>query len=312
MKFIVTGGAGFIGSHVVAELLGRDHEVVVIDNFSSGSMENIESAIEDSRVTRRDGAKLTIHKTDIRELPKMFNLMEHGARIIHLAGVSTITDSDPCRTYEVNAEATRHLCENIKPWKCSSFVLASSAAVYGDWNRSASENLPVRPLSAYGMSKALAELQVAWLGRAGGVPAVSLRLFNVVGPRNTKGVVVDFCRDILNDTPLVVFGTGEQVRDFVSVRDVAEQFVEAAIHPDHFRPVSNVCTGVGTTMLELAKILFEIAGKELPIKEMPRREEEIRYSVGDPSLSEFVARVGLRQVLRETYDWCKKKLTKKK
>ena len=304
LRVLVSGGAGFIGSHSVGRLLGEGFEVAVLDDLRSGRLENISGHVGEGNFRFVRG--------DIRDFSVVKDLVGDVDCVLHLAALVSVPESirDPVLTSDVNVNGTLNLLKACVDFGVKRFVYASSCAVYGE-----AESLPIRedcpakPMSPYGVSKLVAENHVCAFYEKFGLETVCLRYFNVYGPRQAysdySGVITQFLNRLEKDLPLVVFGDGEQTRDFVYVRDVAEANLlalkcgEAAIGE-----VFNVGTGVATSINQLANALLEAMGKTyLKIIHSEAREGDIRHSVADISKAReklgYSSKVSLKEGLRE-------------
>ncbi|MEW6448461.1 MAG: NAD-dependent epimerase/dehydratase family protein [Bacillota bacterium] len=298
MRVLVTGGAGFIGSHVAAELLDNGAQVSIADNLSSGLIENVPPGAAFYRV---DITSPAITEIIAAERPEA---------IVHLAAqpVAPRSLEDPCFDATVNVTGTVNVLAAARKFGVRRFVYASSAAVYGDpLYLPVDEAHPVRPLSPYGASKYAAEVYAATFQRLYGLEAVVLRLANVYGPgqgaAGEGGVVAIFCRRLFTGKPLEVFGDGEQTRDFIYVKDVVSA-VTAALKRGGGE-VLNIGTGGGTSINELFQALNAISGKgAVPLYCSPR-PGDIRHSVLNPQKAKEVLSwnpvFSLRAGLRETF-----------
>ena len=295
---VVTGGAGFIGSHIAWELV-KDNEVIVIDNLYTGKEENVPP-----------GAKLV--RADIRDYESIAKLISHADYVFHEAAQVSVVESiqDPIFTEEVNVIGTLNVLKALLDGH-GKLVFASSAAVYGD-----NPNLPLReterpkPLSPYGVTKATAEEYLRVFNELYGVPTVALRYFNVFGPRQSAnqyaGVISIFINRALNNEPLVIFGDGKQTRDFVYVKDVVRANILAAESRRSNGKVFNVATGRQTTILELAMKIIEITGSNSSVLFDKPRPGDIRHSLADISEIRklgFEPKFSLEEGLKKTVEW---------
>ncbi len=275
MKALVTGGAGFIGSHVTDALVAGGHEVHVIDDLSSGRLANVETALE-------RGAEL--HTEDVTDTPWMATLAAiiRPDVVFHLAAQIDVRRSvdDPAFDANVNVVGTTTMLDAARRTTARRVVLASTAAVYG---RPAAipttEVSPAEPLSPYGASKAAAESYLALYARLHGLSTLALRMANVYGPRQNPhgeaGVVAIFSAAATDGRPALVFGDGLQTRDYVHVSDVAAAFVTAG--GSAVSGALNISSGRETSVMQVAEWLG------VPVEYAPRRPGEIERSCLDPA-----------------------------
>jgi UDP-glucose 4-epimerase len=284
MRILLSGGAGFIGSHVAESLLERGHEVAVVDNLSSGKRENIPEAA-------------SFYETDIRTgCLRVFE--EFGPEALcHQAAQMDVRRSvrEPDFDAEVNILGTIRLLQNCVEHGVGKVVFASTGgAVYGEQDTfPASEDHPQYPLSPYGVSKLAGERYLNFYRVQYGLPYVALRYANVYGPKQDQhgeaGVVAIFCGHMAAGRTSTVNGSGEQTRDYVYVGDVARANI-LALEGEVPSGAYNVGTGVETSVNELYELLSEIAGKDLPPEHGPAKPgEQIRSSV-NPALAGRVMR----------------------
>ncbi|MEO6877154.1 MAG: NAD-dependent epimerase/dehydratase family protein [Gemmatimonadaceae bacterium] len=310
-RVLVTGGAGFIGSHVCDLFLARGWGVDVIDDLSSGKRENVPH-------------RARLFAADIRsaEAGRLICDGDHDA-IVHLAAQMDVRRSvaDPVFDAGVNVLGTLHVLESVRRGARANqprVVFSSTGgAVYGDLSSPpTAERSPKEPDSPYGIAKLAAEYYLAYYARIHGVATVSVRFANVYGPRQDPhgeaGVVAIFCGRILDGLPLTIFGDGEQTRDYVHVADAAEAIFLAATGPlpDGARVderAFNIGTGVGTSVRELASVLLAAAGSNAAVEYAPERRGEQRHSFLDVGEARRVLswspRVTLSKGLAETYSW---------
>jgi UDP-glucose 4-epimerase len=309
VRSLVTGGAGFIGSHVVDALAERGHEVVVADDLSTGRETNIEAAID-------RGVDLVVG--DIRDAGFVDELVR-GQRpelVFHLAAQIDVrvSVSRPRMDADVNVAGTINVLEAARRSAVRRFVFASTGgAIYGEGTPPLAERGPIRPISPYGQAKHAAEGYCDLYRRLHGVSTINLRLGNVYGPRQDPlgegGVIAIFCGRLLSGERPVVYGDGRQTRDYVYVGDVADAVLVASASDAH--GAYNVGRGKETTVLELVERLRKLGG-ELGVpggssfepEFAPERQGEIRRSALDPGKARaelgFEAGTALDQGLRRT------------
>ena len=260
MRYLVTGGAGFIGSHLVSALSAQAAEVRVLDNFSSGTRINIEAG------RGSGGGALEVIEADLRDANRVRSAVSGIDVIFHEAAFVSVPASmeDPRGCYEVNCTGTVGLLDAARAAGVRRVVLASSAAVYGD-----SDQLPLvesatpKPLSPYAASKLVDEIYATLYTQALGLEVCSLRYFNVFGPRQRPdtqyaAAVPIFIRQLLAGKAPTIFGDGKQTRDLIFVADVVRANLVAAEHPAAPGQVFNVCTGIKTRVLDLVEALYEL------------------------------------------------------
>lgn len=308
---LVTGGAGFIGSHVADAFLARGYAVDVLDNFSSGRRENV-----DPRVRVHE---LDIRSTEATELVKQtpFDV------IVHLAAQIDVRKSvaDPVMDASINVCGTLNLIEALRQsgrGARTRFVFTSTGgALYGDFVDPPNvESYPKDPESPYGIAKLSAEYYLAYYARVHGMDTVAVRFANVYGPRQDPhgeaGVVAIFCGRILEGRPLSIFGDGSQTRDYVFVGDVAEATALAGTHsvprPERLDARAfNVGTGIETSVTELARVLKRVARSEVGVEHLPKRPGEQQRSVVSiakaGSLLGWRPRASLEDGLSRTFAW---------
>ncbi|MBS7636763.1 SDR family oxidoreductase [Candidatus Bathyarchaeota archaeon] len=307
LRVLVTGGAGFISSHLVDRLLAEGFDVIVLDNLRSGSIENIGQHVGERGFHFVRG--------DVRD-DRLVNGLVRGVNyVFHLAALVSVPESlrDPVLTYDINVNGTLNLLKACVDEGVERFVYASSCAVYGNIEETPiKEGCPTRPMSPYGVSKLTAENYVRKYFEDFGLETVCLRYFNVYGPRQAyndySGVITKFINRVKKDLPLMVFGDGEQTRDFVYVKDVVDANMLALKSGEAIGEVFNIGTGVATSINQLAKTLLDIADKKnLKILHYRPREGDIRHSVADISKAKekmgynpkITLRDGLKKLLIE-------------
>lgn len=215
IKVVVTGGAGFIGSHLVDELIGREFDVHIIDNLSNGKAENVNS-------------KAVFHKEDIRNFEAVKKIVDGSQYVFHLAALPRVQYSieNPIETHDVNVNGTLNLLVIAKDAGVKKFIYSASSSAYGDQSvMPLHEEMPANPISPYGLQKYIGELNCRVFSRVYELPTVSLRYFNVYGPRfKADGayalVIGKFLKQRKEGKPMTIVPNGEQTRDFTNVRDV--------------------------------------------------------------------------------------------
>ncbi len=301
--YLVTGGAGFIGSHLCDALVARGDTVRVIDNLSTGHRRNLPEDV-------------ALIVGDVADPVAVAEAMEGVDGCFHLAAIASVEKgiTDWLGTHNANITGTITVFDAIRRQGSKiPVVYASSAAVYGDAATvPIAETEPRTPLSAYGADKYGCELHARVASHVHGIPTVGLRFFNVYGPRQDpkspySGVISIFCERISAGLPISIFGDGQQTRDFVYVADVVRALLAGMGLRPVDSPVFNVCTGVPTSVEALARLIAELAGKNLNAQTQPPRNGEIRHSLGVPTLADTVlgipGRVPLRTGLGNVLTW---------
>lgn len=303
-KILVTGAAGFIGSHTVDLLLGEGHTVVGVDNFRTGKRENLAVALR--------SPKFALHELDVAQPGALAELVaaEKPAALIHLAALVSVQESiaDPALNFSLNVQASQFVADAARLHGVGRVVFASSAAIYGDAATPIRESAEKRPLSPYGAAKLASEALLLGHGMAYGFTVRCHRYFNVYGPRQDpgspySGVISIFARDYRAGRAVSVFGDGRQTRDFIAVRDVARANVIAATRPGLASGAANICTGRATSLLDLAGIFAShFPGVGAP-QHRPARNGDIIHSLGDPAAATaalgFTARTSVAEGLAE-------------
>lgn len=279
-RVLVTGGAGFIGSHLVDRLLKNGLDVKVIDDLSSGRLDNIQSHVGKSN--------FCFIKGDVRKRGTVKEALKDVEVVFHAAAFVSVIQSinNPFITNEVNICGTLNLLEESLRSNVKRFILSSSAAVYGQQDKlPVKEDAPLHPDSPYAISKLAAELYAETYCRNYGLETVCLRYFNVYGPRQANGpyaaVITSFMDALARKIPPTIYGDGEQTRDFINVRDVVDANM-LAMGKKCAGEILNVATGSALAINDLLKKLQIIIGGDeiVPIHEAPRAFE-IRHSTAD-------------------------------
>ena len=305
MRYLVTGGAGFIGSNTIDELVSRGHEVVALDDFSTGKAANL------AHVKR----KIKIIENSIANLEAVREACRGVDCVIHLAAQTSVPRSvkDPIETNLVNVDGTLNVLVAARNAKVKRVVFACSCAVYGK-----TSDLPIRetaalgPISPYGLSKQVGEAYGRVFQELYGLEFVSLRYFNVFGPRQDpssaySGVLSLFNAALLGGTQPTVYGDGEQSRDFVYVENVVEANLLAAESKNAPGKAINVGTGNRYTLNQTLALLEKISGQPARAKYAAPREGDIRDSQADITIAQsalsYIPCIGFEEGLKRTWDW---------
>ncbi|MBM3248595.1 MAG: SDR family oxidoreductase [Candidatus Omnitrophica bacterium] len=307
-KFLVTGGAGFIGSHIVERLVKDGHVVRVLDNLSSGKKENISGVLKE----------VEFINGDIRDFEAVKKATEGMDFVLHHAALRSVPGSlkNPDEYNEVNIAGTLNLLKASVNNNIKRFVFASSSAIYGDTDKSPQResDLP-RLISPYALSKLAGEYYCRIFSHSYGLETVSLRYFNVFGPKQAPddeyaGVVPKFIICMLNNQAPPIYGTGKQSRDFVYIDNIVEANILAATQKGLKCEVINIGCGRADTILELVKVLNSLMDKSLkPVFDKPRPGDVLR-TLSDISLAKKVlghkTKIDLKEGLRRTISWFQK------
>jgi nucleoside-diphosphate-sugar epimerase len=305
MRYLVTGGAGFIGSNTVDELVRRGHSVVVLDDLSSSKEENLAEFRN----------KITFIKGSITDIEVVRKAMHEAEYVLHLAARTSVPRSvkDPIETNRINIDGTLNVLVAAKELKVKRVVFAASSSAYGETPTLPKvETMQPQPISPYGVTKYVGELYGQTFGRCYGLENVSLRYFNIFGPRQDpsspySGVLAKFCTAFLEDAQPVVFGDGEQTRDFTYVDNAVQANLLACEAANVSGKVFNVGCGGRISLNEVLRTLAKITGKTLQAKYEPPRDGDIRDSQADISQTkEFLAydpQIGFEEGLTRTFEW---------
>jgi UDP-glucose 4-epimerase len=297
LRVLVTGGAGFIGSHLVKALVKAGHQVRVLDNLSTGSVENLADVLDAIEFVRGDVSDYGAVESAVRGVDA----------VVHLAALIDVAESveKPDLYFGVNVRGTYNVAKASR--NINTFVFASSSAVYGEPIRVLiPEDHPLMPKSPYAASKISGEAFVQAFANQYGFRPVILRLFNVYGPKQSRayaGVIIEFIRRVSRGEPPIIFSDGEQTRDFIHVGDVVEAIM-LSLRNERVRGVFNIGSGEGVTINHLARLILKLMGREdlKPIY-APPRPGDIRHSIADISRARkelgFKPKVGLEAGIKE-------------
>jgi UDP-glucose 4-epimerase len=277
MHVLITGGAGFIGSHTAERLLELGARVRVLDNLSSGKIANLPQS----------EARLDIRQGDVRDAQAVEQAMDGVSHVLHLAAQVSVAASlaDPVGSGATNVGGFLQVLDCARRRSVRRFVYASSSAVYGTVAEAlTTESTPARPISPYGLEKKIDDMYAALYRQVYGTSCAGLRYFNVFGTRQDasspySGVISLFMRALREGEPLGIYGDGQQTRDFIDVRDVARANARAL--DASFEGVCNVCCGKRTSLLELTRILGQVSGRPVSVRALGERAGDIRHSCGD-------------------------------
>jgi nucleoside-diphosphate-sugar epimerase len=307
MRYLVTGGAGFIGSNIVDELVRRGEQVVVFDDLSSGKEANlvgVRSSIDlrVGSITNLEAVKVAVDGVDY---------------VIHLAARTSVPKSvkNPIESNSVNIDGTLNVLVAARDAKVRRVVFAASSSAYGETPTLPKvETMQPQPISPYGVTKYVGELYAQVFGRVYGLENACLRYFNVFGPRQDptsqySGVLSRFMLAIIKDESPVVFGDGEQTRDFTYIDNVVDETLRACAASGASNQVFNGGTGARISLNQVLQLLQKITGKKIQAEYDPPRAGDIRDSQADISLAQKVLGykplVGFEEGLRRTWDWYK-------
>ena len=308
--YVVTGGGGFIGSHIVEELLRRNEIVRVIDNFSTGKWENIEPF--------EGGAEII--EADIAEGKNLPRFLEGADYVIHQAALPSVPKSilDPVKSHHANVNGTLQLLNASREADVKRVVYASSSSVYGDSpTLPKHEGMMPNPLSPYGAQKLFAEIYCQVFSRAYGLETVSLRYFNVFGPRQDStsqysGVLALFIPAVLQSKRPTIYGDGLQSRDFTYVQNVVEANLLACAVPGVAGQVFNVACGDRITVNSMLQQINKITGKDIAPTYADPRPGDIKHSQADITRAKehlgYQPKISFEEGLRNTIEWYRKNL----
>jgi UDP-glucose 4-epimerase len=307
MKYVVTGGAGFIGSHIVEELISQGHEVSIFDNLFSGKEKNIEPFLKKQGVNFVNGS--------VTDLSLLKDTFKGADGVFHEAAIASVPRSvaNPSASNEVNVTGTLNVLIAARDTDVKKVLFASSSSIYGDTpTLPKTEEMNPSPLSPYAVSKLAGEYYMGVFSSVYGIKTLALRYFNVFGPRQDPkseyaAVIPKFITSILNHQSPTIYGDGKQTRDFTYVKDVALANIRGM--DSNAEGVCNIAYCQRIDLIELADIIMEITGIKVPVKFEAHRVGDVRDSLADINRAkekfgyspEFTVRSGLE----ETVKWYK-------
>lgn len=296
MRVLVTGGAGFIGRHLVRFLLKKGLSVTIFDNFSNSKKNSVSYLAE---------LGATIIEGDITKLQDVSNAIKDHDVVIHLAAAISVEESikNPSETFHINVDGTRNVLVACEKNHVRKLVVSSSAAVYGEGSPGIklTENSKINPISPYGESKAMMEQEIKEFISKYNINCVILRLFNVYGIGQSSeyaGVITKFIKKIAMNKSLEIFGDGMQTRDFVAIQDVVDSIYDAILNVKN--GIYNIASGKAVTIKELAEFMISLSGKNLKIQYVNPKKGDIKYSQADISLAKkelhYAPKFGLAEI----------------
>ena len=307
MKYLVTGGAGFIGSNIVSELLRQGQQVVVLDNFATGKRENILPLMKDSNLTLIEG--------DLRSFHIVRSAVKGVDYILHQGALPSVPRSinDPITSNDVNILGMLNILEAAKEFGVKRVITASSSSIYGNSvTLPKVENMPVNPLSPYALTKYAQERYCQIFSQIYGLETVALRYFNVFGPNQDptsqySAVIPKFIKLIMADKEPVIYGDGSQSRDFTFVENNVWANIQACTAPKAAGEVINIACGERYTLIELVNMINEILGKNIEPKFEKDRAGDVKHSLAGidkaKGLLGYEVRVDFKEGLERTVEY---------
>jgi len=309
-KILVTGGAGFIGSHITNRLIADGAEVTVFDNLTTGKLQNLDDV--------SDKKRLHFTKGDIRDIDQVKAALKDIEAVFHEAAFVSVNLSveDPILANEVNVKGSLNLLKAASDMGVKRFIFASSAAVYGEEPPEKREDMILEPSNPYGVTKLASESYVRAFWKVYGLETVSLRYFNVYGPKQSfdincayGGAITIFTNRILRNLPPIIYGDGEQTRDFVSIYDVVEANMLALTCQNATGRAFNIGSGCRVTLNRVAEVLKSNIGKlKLENIYQPARVGDVKHSYADISKARnvlgFNPEFSFEKGITSLIQWC--------
>jgi nucleoside-diphosphate-sugar epimerase len=318
-RYLVTGGAGFIGSHLVEELLRRGHQVRVADNFATGKRDNIDAAVNNARQAVTGVPAPELIAGDLADLAIARQAVQNVDYVLHQAAIPSVprSVSDPITSNRANIDATLNVLVAARDAGVQRVVYAGSSSAYGDTpTLPKHEGMPTNPLSPYALQKLVGEQYMQMFTRLYGLQTVTIRYFNVFGPRQDpssaySGVISRFLLALTEGEQPVIYGDGEQTRDFTYVANVVDGVLRAAEAPDASGEVINVATAGRISLNELLRTLQHLTNNTEPPRYEEARAGDVRDSQADIAKAErllgYRPTVDLEEGLRRTLEWFQRK-----
>jgi nucleoside-diphosphate-sugar epimerase len=313
--YVVTGGAGFIGSHLVEALLARGERVRVVDNLSTGKRGNVDAAVQAVGSGGRPFGRPELVVGDLGDVDFARRALEGATMVLHQAAIPSVPRSvkEPVASNRANIDATLNVLVSARDTGASRVVFAGSSSVFGDTpTLPKHEDMPTNPRSPYALQKLVGEQYLKLFSELYGLETVVIRYFNVFGPRQDpsspySGVISLFIKALLAGVPPVIHGDGEQTRDFTYVANVVDGVLRAMEAPDVSGQVINVATGERTSLNELLRLLQGLLGTALTPSHEAGREGDVRDSQADigkaARLLGYQPAVSFEEGVRRTVDW---------
>ncbi len=307
MRYLVTGGAGFIGSNIVSELLKQGQQVVVLDNFATGKRENILPLMKNENLTMIEG--------DLRSFHIVRSAVKGVDYILHQGALPSVPRSinDPITSNDVNILGMLNILEAAKEFGVKRVITASSSSIYGNSETLPKvESMPVNPLSPYALTKYAQERYCQIFSQIYGLETVALRYFNVFGPNQDptsqySAVIPKFIKLIMADKEPVIYGDGSQSRDFTFVENNVWANIQACTAPKAAGEVINIACGECYTLIDLVNMINEILGKKIEPKFEKDRAGDVKHSLAEiekaKELLGYEVRVDFKQGLERTVDF---------
>ena len=307
MKYLVTGGAGFIGSNIVSELLRQGQQVVVLDNFATGKRENILTLMKNENLTMIEG--------DLRSFHIVRSAVKGVDYILHQGALPSVPRSinDPITSNDVNILGMLNILEAAKEFGVKRVITASSSSIYGNSETLPKvENMPVNPLSPYALTKYAQERYCQIFSQIYGLETVALRYFNVFGPNQDptsqySAVIPKFIKLIMADKEPVIYGDGSQSRDFTFVENNVWANIQACTAPKAAGEVINIACGERYTLIDLVNMINEILGKKIEPKFEKDRAGDVKHSLAGidkaKDLLGYEVRVGFNEGMSRTVEY---------